>query len=111
MVYQVAFGGGVSISHNVNKLFEVMGMMLAVGYGGRASIRLPFTPVPITAQTWCIQMASLFAGPKWCCAAMAAFALHEIFVSDALKLKLGSPAGSKATRGYILGFVPAAFVY
>lgn len=88
-------------------MLEVLGITLFVALGGRMALRLPFTPVPITMQTFCIQLASLIAGPFHGVAAMTLYAVLTIFTD----INLGSPKGSKVTCGYILGFIPAAFAY
>jgi len=93
------------------ELLQILGKVLFVALGGRAAFNLPFTPVPVTAQTLCIQLASLYLGPTRSAIAMATFAALELFGSGPLGLKLGSPRGSPASRGYIIGFIPASFVY
>jgi biotin transport system substrate-specific component len=76
----------------------------------RITIFLPFTPVPITLQTLAVVLAGLVLGAHRGALAQVAY-LSLIAVglpSDAQGL--GFAAFFGPTAGYLLGFVPAAFV-
>lgn len=86
---------------------QMLGAINAVALSGRLAINLPFSPVPVTAQTLCINLLALFLGSKQAAIAMALFAAG-VCVMD---LPWGSPKGGKVSRGYIFGFIPAAYIY
>lgn len=109
--FPLVFSQQANAKTAMKDVFEILGMMFFVALGGRCAIKLPFTPVPITGQTLAIQLCSLFGGSMRSTLAMTLFAAHELCTAETLQMKLGSPKGTKATRGYILGFIPAAFQY
>lgn len=73
-------------------------------------IPLPFTPVPITGQTFAVILWAMVAGRKVGVASVAAYLFAgalgaPIFSGFASITALWGP-----TSGYLLGFLPAAFV-
>lgn len=76
----------------------------------RITIPLPFTPVPITLQVMAVLLAGLVLGPK---AGAASQIVYLTAIAAGLPLDaraLGPAALVGPTAGYLLGFVPAAFV-
>ncbi len=69
------------------------------------SIPLPFTPVPITGQTFAVLLigASLGSG-------RGAAAVILYLIEGVAGLPFFAPTGGMFTYGYLAGFVPAAFV-
>jgi biotin transport system substrate-specific component len=76
----------------------------------RITLELPFSPVPITVQTLAVVLAGLVLGARG--GAMAQlFYLGLIVTGLPLDARaLGPAAFFGPTAGYLLGFVPAAFV-
>jgi len=74
-------------------------------------IPLPFSPVPVTAQTMAVLACGLFLGPFWGAATVLAYLLEG---SLGLPVFAGGTAGLAKlmgpTGGYLLGFVPAAYL-
>lgn len=76
----------------------------------RVTIPLPFTPVPITLQVMAVLLAGLVLGPKAGAASQLAY-LAAILAGLPLDARaLGPAALTGPTAGYLLAFVPAAFV-
>ena len=76
----------------------------------RITIPLPFTPVPITLQVMAVLLAGLVLGPKAGASSQFAY-LAAIAAGLPLDARgLGPAALTGPTAGYLLGFVPAAFV-
>jgi biotin transport system substrate-specific component len=76
----------------------------------RITIELPFSPVPITLQTLAVVLAGLVLGARG--GAMAQL-LYLGLIAAGLPVDargLGPAAFFGPTAGYLLGFVPAAFV-
>ena len=103
---------------------------LITAAAARISVHLPFTPVPITGQTLAVLLAGATLGSRRGAAAMILYAVggsqFNMFAggSDAVfhwqagssGYILGITSGSSgflwdlASGGYIVGFIPAAFV-
>jgi biotin transport system substrate-specific component len=76
----------------------------------RVTIPLPFTPVPITLQVMAVLLAGLVLGSKAGAASQLVY-LATIAAGLPIDAKaLGSAALIGPTAGYLIGFVPAAFV-
>lgn len=76
----------------------------------RVTIPLPFTPVPITLQVMAVLLAGLMLGPRAGAISQLVY-LATIAAGlplDAKALGLASLTGP--TAGYLIGFLPAAFV-
>ncbi|MEZ4815102.1 MAG: biotin transporter BioY [Bdellovibrionota bacterium] len=72
------------------------------------AIPLPFTPVPITGQTFGVALLSLLWGRKW---GFASVALYVCVGAMGLPVFSAGAAGLKlATSGYLLGMCLSAFV-
>ncbi len=76
----------------------------------RIVVPLPFTPVPVTLQVLAVVLAGLVLGPCRGAASQLAYlgAIAAGWPLDAAGL--GPAAFAGPTAGYLLGFVPAAFV-
>ncbi len=76
----------------------------------RITISLPFTPVPITLQVMAVLLAGLVLGPRAGAASQLAY-LAAIAAGLPLDARgLGPAALFGPTAGYLVGFVPAAFM-
>ncbi len=89
----------------------VVGMSLLTGLAAQAAIPLPFSPVPVTGQTFAVLLAGALLGSQRGALSQA------VYIAEGL---VGMPvfAGGHAglawalgpTGGYLAGFVAAAFV-
>ena len=66
---------------------------------------LPWSPIPITGQTFAVLLAGITLGRWWGGASMA---LYAVLGFAGMPLFAGLSGGITATGGYIIGFIPAA---
>jgi len=99
---------------HINLLYNtvlVMGASILVALSAQIAIPLPFTPVPVTAQTLAVLLIGAVLG-----SARGALAILTYLAEGAVGLPVfaGGKAGlawlAGPTGGYLLGFVLAAFV-
>jgi biotin transport system substrate-specific component len=96
-----------------SRLYDValiLGGSLLLAAGARISFWLPFSPVPITAQTLAVLLVGSVLGPWRGAAAVTAYLAQgaaglPVFAAGAGIGYLLGPTG-----GYLLGFVPAAWL-
>ena len=92
---------------------RVLGIMVftaLTALTARITIHLPFTPVPITLQTLAVILSGLVLGAK---AGGVAQLLYLGLIMMGLPVDanaLGLAALLSPTAGYLLGFMPAAFI-
>lgn len=89
---------------------QVVGAALLLALSARAAIYLPFTPVPIALHPTVAVMLGIVLGAR-----RAALAVLLYLLQGAIGLPVFSGGGGIAylcgpTGGYLLGFLPAAFV-
>jgi biotin transport system substrate-specific component len=76
----------------------------------RVTLPLPFTPVPVTLQVMAVLLAGLVLGPRGGAISQLAY-LAAVAAGLPLDARgLGPAALFGPTAGYLMGFVPAAFV-
>jgi biotin transporter BioY len=83
----------------------VLAFSLFMAVLAHIAIPLPFTPVPITGQTFGVLLTGALLGSRLGAASMLAY-----IVEGLAGLPVFAPAGGPATYGYLAGFVAAAFV-
>lgn len=98
-------GSNLSISRNI--LLVLAGSILIAL---SAQIAIPFYPVPFTGQTFAVLMVGITLGSVRGALAVIAYLLEGLF-----GLPVFAQGGATATLfgptlGYLLGFVPAAFI-
>ena len=82
----------------------VIGFSLLTALMAKIAIPLPFTPVPITGQTFAVLLTGALLGSRLGTATMLAYILEG---------SVGLPVFARATPasyGYLAGFVAAAFI-
>ncbi len=84
-----------------------LALLLAGLTGLMAQVRipLPFTPVPVTGQTFAVLLAGVLLGRKWGGVSLAIYAILGI---AGVPWFNGGTSGLGATGGYLIGFVMAA---
>jgi biotin transport system substrate-specific component len=91
-------------------LLVVTGSVL-IATMAQLAINLPFSPVPITGQTFGILVTGMLLGGKRGAAAVLAYLLEGL---SGLPVFAGGAGGAAylfgPTGGYLLGFLPAAFI-
>ena len=82
-----------------------------IALGAQIEIRLPYTPIPITGQSLSIVISGLLFGRKLALAGTGAYLLEG---AAGLPVFSGGGAGlhhfAGPTGGYLLGFLPAAYI-
>ena len=79
-----------------------------MGIAAQIAIPLPFTPVPLTLQTFAVLLAGAALGSLRGVASMGLYALMGVV--GVPWFAEGSSGFSSASFGYILGFILAAFI-
>lgn len=87
------------------KLLLSLVMACLIGLLAQVRLPLPYSPVPVTAQTLGVLVSGIILGRRW---GGAGVAIYFILGSVGLPWFSGSAAGIGPTWGYILGFVLAA---
>jgi len=87
------------------KLALAIGMACLTGLLAQARIILPWSPVPVTGQTFAVLLAGVFLGRWWGGASMA---IYAVLGFAGVPWFSGWASGLGATGGYIFGFVLAA---
>ncbi len=89
----------------------VVGVALLIALGARVRIPIPFSPVPVTAQTLVVLLAGALLGPKRGVQAVALYLLAGLLgwpifagAGGGLAVLLGP------TGGYLIGFIAAAYI-
>ena len=83
----------------------VVGFSLFTGLMAHVAIPLPFTPVPITGQTFAVLLCGALLGARLGTAAML------LYIAEGMVgLPVFAAARGAGTYGYLAGFVAAAFV-
>jgi biotin transport system substrate-specific component len=96
-----------------SQLARLVGIVLFAAFTAltaRVTLPLPFTPVPITLQVMAVLLSGLVLGPR---AGAASQLVYLAAIAAGLPLDargLGLAALTGPTAGYLIGFVPAAFL-
>ncbi|MGC8843914.1 MAG: biotin transporter BioY [bacterium] len=95
----------------VKKFSLALLFMFATGLGAQLRISLPFTPVPITFQTFFVLSSGAVLGPFW---GLISQILYIFFGSLGFPYFSGWSAGLRTligpTGGYIIGFAVASYL-
>jgi biotin transport system substrate-specific component len=89
----------------------VAGFSLIIGASAQVSIPLPFTPVPVTLQTFAVVVAGALLGSKRGAAAVLAYLAEGFAGLPVFSLgRAGIAHLLGPTGGYLVGFVAAAWL-
>jgi biotin transport system substrate-specific component len=98
-------------STRTRTLVAVVGGALLTAAAAQLTFHLPWTPVPITGQTFAVLLTGTALGMRWGATCQALYvvlgAVGLPFYADA---KGGWEAATGSTAGYLIGFVLAAAV-
>ena len=114
-------GSGTRIARDIALI--VFFSLITAGFA-RFAVHLPFTPVPITGQTLAVLLAGAALGSRRGAASMVLYAFAgsqlDVFAGGsnaaATSYSFEFTSGSSglgwdlASGGYIIGFIPAAFI-
>jgi len=80
-------------------------MAAVVGLLAQVRVPLPFTPIPLTGQTFGVLLAGVLLGKKWGGASLGIYAVLGIIGVPWFN---GATSGLTATAGYLVGFILAS---
>jgi biotin transporter BioY len=88
----------------------IIGGSLIIALSAHLKILLPFSPVPVTAQTFAVMMIGTLLGAK-----LGSLAVIAYLIEGIIGLPFFSSGGSYTvllsfTGGYLIGFIPAAYL-
>lgn len=87
------------------KLVLALGMAVLTGLLAQVRFPLPWSPVPITGQTFAVLLAGVLLGRRWGGASLAIYAGLGVV---GVPWFSGWTSGFGATGGYLIGFILAA---
>ena len=98
------------------KLVMALGMAGVIGLLAQAKFPLPWSPVPITGQTFAVLLAGVLLGRRWGGISLAAYVVIGTAGVPWFAPQAGMPIFSAggigiltgATGGYLIGFILAA---
>ncbi len=97
------------VSQVLEKVFLALFFVAAISLGAFVRVPLPFTPVPLTLQTFFVLLSAACLGLKWSVSVQVAYILLGVI---GLPVFTGANAGvfylTGPTAGYIFGFIVAA---
>jgi biotin transporter BioY len=83
---------------------------LLIGLCAKVRILLPFGPVPLTGQTFAVLMIGALLGSCRGCLAVLAYLIEGVTGLPVFAFGGGATALVGPTGGYLMGFLPAAYV-
>ena len=93
------------------KLLGILVFSFVTSLGGQIKIPLPFTPVPITLQTYFVLLSGLTLGASSGAISQSTYLMFGIL---GLPMFAGGGSGTQhffgLTGGYLVGFIPASFI-
>lgn len=100
-----------SVPNRVVNIAIIIGTSWIIAISAQITINIPFSPVPITAQTLAVLLAGLFLGKNLGAASIAAYLAQG---AAGLPVFAGGKSGLAAlfgpTGGYLFGFLAAAYI-
>ncbi len=88
----------------------VIGGSLLIALSAHLKVLLPFSPVPVTAQTFAVLMLGALLGAKRGGLAALAYIIEGAMGLPVFALGGGFAVLLGPTGGYLIGFIPAAYV-
>jgi biotin transport system substrate-specific component len=93
------------------RLWPILFLALLTALTARLALPLPFTPVPVTLQVWAVLVSGLVLGSRGGAASQLAYLAAIAAGAPLTAAGLGGPAALVTpTAGYLVAFVPAAYV-
>ena len=90
--------------------FIVVCGSLLVGLSAHIKFYLPFSPVPVTAQTFVVLVLGILLGSKKGALAIILYIAEGIAELPVFAAGFGVSALAGSTGGYLVGFIPAAYI-
>jgi len=101
----------IVVDKSLSRIILIVSFAAAITLGAHVRVPLPFTPVPLTLQTFFVLLSAALLGARM---GMAAQVLYLCAGAAGLGVFTGSGAGLSyfqgVTGGYLVGFMAAQFV-
>jgi len=88
----------------------IIGGSLLIGLCAHVKVWLPFSPVPVTGQTFAVLMVGAMLGSRRGCLAGLAYIIEGAAGLPVFAAGIGSAALLGPTGGYLFSFIPAAYI-
>ena len=88
----------------------IIGGSLLIGLCAHTKVWLPFSPVPVTGQTFAVLMIGALLGARRGCLAVLAYIMEGAAGLPVFALGAGPAVLVGPTGGYLFGFIPAAYI-
>ena len=88
----------------------IIGGSLLIGLSAHVKVWLPFSPVPVTGQTFAVLMLGALLGARRGCLAVLAYITEGAAGLPVFAAGVGTAALLGPTGGYLFGFIPAAYI-
>lgn len=88
----------------------IVGGSLLIGLCAHIKVWLPFSPVPVTGQTFAVLMLGVLLGARRGCLAVLAYIIEGAAGLPVFAAGVGPAALLGPTGGYLFGFIPAAYI-
>lgn len=83
---------------------------LLIGMCAHVKVLLPFSPVPVTGQTFAVLMVGAMLGARRGCLAVLAYIIEGVAGLPVFATGIGPAVLLGPTGGYLFGFIPAAYI-
>jgi biotin transport system substrate-specific component len=91
-------------------VISIIGGSLLIGLCAHVRFFLPFSPVPVTGQTFAVLMIGALLGARRGCVCVLVYIMEGVVGLPVFATGVGSAVLRGLTGGYIVGFIPAAYV-
>ena len=88
----------------------VIGGSLLIGLCAHLKVLLPFSPVPVTGQTFAVLMIGALLGARRGCLAVLAYIIEGAAGLPVFAVGAGPAVLAGPTGGYLFGFIPAVYI-
>jgi biotin transport system substrate-specific component len=88
----------------------IVGGSLLIGLCACVKVWLPFSPVPVTGQTFAVLMLGALLGSRLGCLVVLAYIIEGAAGLPVFAAGVGTAALLGPTGGYLFGFIPAAYI-
>ncbi len=88
----------------------IVGGSLLIGLCAHIKVWLPFSPVPVTGQTFAVLMLAALLGARRGCLAVLAYIIEGAAGLPVFAVGVGPAVLLGPTGGYLFGFIPAAYI-
>ena len=88
----------------------IIGGSLLIGLCAHLKVWLPFSPVPVTGQTFAVLMIGSLLGARRGCLTVLAYIMEGAAGLPVFAVGVGLSALLGPTGGYLFGFIPAVYI-